>query len=422
MSVLVVGLNYRAVPLEILERFSIPSAELPKALYAIKSYPAVREAVILSTCNRIEVYAVVTGYHAGIAAAKQFLSEFHHVAPNDFGDRLTSLFETEAVTHVFNVASGIDSMVVGEPQILSQVRRAFRSADEEGAVGSTLSAPFRHAISVGRRARAETDIARTSSSFAAATVSVAAEAFGDVGGRTVLVVGAGKMSDVAAQRLARAGARILIANRTSARADELAARVGGRAVVMANLHEALARADLVLSSTGSPDPVITRDAVERAMAGRSNRPLWLIDLAVPRDVEPSVASLAGVLVRDMDDLRDAVAPSADQLAEVDRVRTIVADEVPRFTAWQRAHVLAPLVAALKGRAEHVRETELAKAMRALGPLPERERVAVEAMTRAIVAKLLHDPVSVVKEKAGTPEGDLLARAVRTLYGLPDEEG
>jgi len=422
MSILVVGLNYRAVPLDVLERFSIPSAGLPKALYAIRSYPAVREAVILSTCNRIEVYGVVTGFHSGIAAAKRFLSEFHHVAPEDFADRLTSLFETEAVTHLFNVASGIDSMVVGEPQILTQVRRAFRTADEEDVVGPTLSALFRQAIRVGRRARADTDIARTASSFAAATVSVAAEVLGDIGGRAVLVVGAGKMSDVAAQHLARAGARILIANRTPARAHELAARVGGSAVVMENLGDALAAADLVLSSTGSSDPVITREAVAAAMADRRDRSMLLIDLAVPRDVEPAVGGLDGVEVRDMDDLRDAVAPSAAQLAEVERVRAIVGEEVPRFTAWQRAHVLAPLVAALKGRAEHVREAELAKAMRVLGSLSERERAAVEAMTRAIVAKLLHDPVTAVKDRAGTPDGDLLARALRTLYGLPDEEG
>ena len=421
MSVLVAGLNYKSTPLELLERFAFEATELPKALLAARASEHVREAVILSTCNRTEVYAVVDGFHSGVGALRQFLSEFHHVAPEDFTDRLYGLYEDEAVDHLFAVASGIDSMVVGEPQILSQVRRAFRSADEEGAVGSTLSALFRQAIRVGRRARAETGIARSSSTLAMAGATLARAHLGSLNDRTVLIVGAGKMSDLAAVAIAQEGARVLIANRTPSRAQAVAARAAGTAVAMTELPGALADADLVLASTGSSQPLITRDMVAAAMEGRA-RPLVILDLAVPRDVEPAAADVDGVTLRDMDDLREAVAPDGDQLLEVDRVKEIIVSEVPRFVSWQRTHALAPLLNALQTRAESIRQSELKRAQGLLADLDEREREAVETVTRSMLAKLLHDPVKTLKDHAGTASGEALARALRMLYGLPDDEG
>jgi glutamyl-tRNA reductase len=421
MPVLVAGLNYKSTPLELLERFSFDQAELPKALLAARTSEHVREAVILSTCNRTEVYAVVDAFHAGVGALRQFLSEFHHVAPEEFGDRLYGLYEDEAVVHLFAVASGIDSMVVGEPQILSQVRRAFRTADDEGAVGSTLSALFRQAIRVGRRARAETGIARSSSTLAMAGATLARTHLGSLRDHTVLIVGAGKMSDLAAVAIAQEGARVLIANRTASRAQAVAARAGGTAIAMSDLAGSLAEADLVLASTGSSQPLISRDMVAAAMEGRA-RPLVILDLAVPRDVEPSVADIDGVTLRDMDDLREAVAPDGEQLNEVERVKEIIVAEVPRFLSWQRTHALAPLLNALQTRAENVRLAELKRAEGLLADLDERERAAVETLTKSMLAKLLHDPVRALKEHAGTAQGDALARALRMLYGLPDDEG
>ena len=421
MSVLVAGLNYKSTPLDLLERFSFDPAELPKALLAARASEHVREAVILSTCNRTEVYAVVDGFHSGVGALRQFLSEFHHVAPEDFSDRLHGLYEDEAVAHLFEVSSGIDSMVVGEPQILSQVRRAFRTADGEGAVGPTLSALFRQAIRVGRRARAETDIARSASTLAMAGATLARAELGSLDGKTVLIVGAGKMSDLAAIAIAQEGARVLIANRTPSRAHVVAERAGGTAVAMADLQAALAEADLVLSSTGASHPLITREMVVAAMQGRG-RPLVLLDLAVPRDVEPAAADVTGVTLKDMDDLREAVAPDGDQLHEVDRVRSIIGEEVPKFVTWQRTHALAPLLHALRTRAEDVRTTELKRAAGLLADLDEREREAVETLTRSMIAKLLHDPMKALKDQAGTAGGEALARALRMLYALPDDEG
>ena len=421
MSVLVAGLNYKSTPLDLLERFSFDATELAKALHAARASEHVREAVILSTCNRTEVYAVVDGFHSGVGALRQFLSEFHHVAPEDFTDRLYGLYEDEAVTHLFAVASGIDSMVVGEPQILSQVRRAFRTADEEGAVGSTLSALFRQAIRVGRRARAETQIARSASTLAMAGATLARAELDSLEGKTVLVVGAGKMSDLAAVAIAQEGARVLIANRTASRAHIVAERAGGTAVAMADLQTALVDADLVLASTGASQPLITRDMVAAAMEDRV-RPLVILDLAVPRDVEPAAAEVDRVTLKDMDDLREAVAPDGEQLREVDRVRDIIGEEVPKFVSWQRTHALAPLLHALQGRAEHVRSAELKRAAGLLADLDDREREAVETLTRSMIAKLLHDPMKALKEQAGTAGGEALARALRMLYALPDDEG
>lgn len=419
MSVLVVGLTYRKAPVELLERFAFDASSLPKALHQLTSAEHVREGVILSTCNRTEVYALVTGFHAGLAELRRFLSEVHHVAAEDFGAVLDSRYEEDAVSHLFAVASGIDSMVIGEPQILSQIRESFRAATDEHAAGPVLSALFRHAIRVGRRARSETAIGAMVKTFTGAGADIAREALGSLAGRTVLVVGAGKMSDVAARRMAREGATVLVANRTAARAKALATTIGGEELPLTSLAAGLVRADLVLSSTGSPEPIVTRDAVAEAMAVRPDRTLVLLDLAVPRDVEPSASEIDGVIVRDLDDLREALAPGAEQLQEVERVRGIIDEEVPRFSRWQRAHHLAPLIEALLTRGEEARDRELRRAASRLSRLDPDEKEAVEMLTRSIVAKLLHGPMSAVKQKAGTTDGEGLARAIRELFDLPE---
>jgi glutamyl-tRNA reductase len=312
-------------------------------------------------------------------------------------------------------------MVIGEPQILGQVREAFRVASEEAAAGPVLSALFRQAIRVGRRARTETAIGKTVKTFASAGADLARQALGTLDGKTVLVVGAGKMSDHAARRLVKEGAAVLVANRTAARARALAERIGGSELPITSLDEGLSRADLVLSSTGSAEPIITREIVADAIAARDGRTIVLLDLAVPRDVDPEVRTLQGAVLRDLDDLREALLPDPAQLAEVDSVRDIVSREVPRFSRWQRAHHLAPLLEALLHSGEEARARELKRAATKLAGLSEREREAVEMMTRAIVAKLIHGPVTAVKQKAGTAEGETLARALRELFDLPDAD-
>lgn len=415
MSVLCVGITYRRASLELLERLSIDDADLPKALAAVRSSSEVREAAILSTCNRVEVYADVRGYHAGIAELRRFLEEFRHPAPEELAARADIRYEEEAARHLFGVAAGIDSMVVGEPQILQQVRRAFAVAQAEGAVGPTLSALFRGAIRVGRRARAETAIARSAGTFARAGIDLARDALGSLDGRAVLVVGAGEMSDLAAAAAACEGARVLVANRTPSRALRLAQRVAGEVVAFGSVSEALARADVVITSTGSRMPLISAETVARA-----GRPLVMIDLGVPRDVDPAAAEVPDVLLYDLDDLRAVVAPDDAQLAEIERVRGIVGEEVPRLVAWQRARHLGPLLRALQARGERVRSAEIRRASAALAGLDAAQREAVERLTRSLVGKILNDPIAAVKRYAGTPEGDALARALRALYRLGEE--
>ena len=419
MSVLVVGLSYRGAPLELLERLSFTGDTLPKALHQLGQHDHVREGAILSTCNRVEVYALVSGFHAGVATLRQFLADVHHAAPSEFTDRLYALYDEDAVAHLFGVAGGIDSMVIGEPQILAQVRDAFKAASREGATGPILGALFRHAIRVGRRTRAETGIARTGMTVATAGATLARRELGSLAGKTILLVGAGKMTTLSARAIAREGATILVANRTPGRADDLARRVGGTAVALRDLAAALSRADLVLASTGAPEPVVTADAVTRAMVGRDDRPLVLLDLAVPRDVDPACADIPGVVLRDLDSLRETLAPTPEQLAEVARVREIIAAEAPRFAAWQRGYALAPLLEALQTRVEGIRARELERAGGKLAALEPGEREAVEALTRAIAAKLLHDPLVAVKSAAGSPDGEALARALRALFRLED---
>lgn len=422
MSVLVVGLNYRGASVDLLEQFAFDHGELPDALPAAAAHDGVREVAILSTCNRTEVYAVVSGFHAGLSALRRFLSSYHDVPLDGFADRLYSFYGDEAVGHLFGVAAGVDSMVLGEPQILAQVRRAFAAADEHGAVGTTMSALFRRAISVGRRARAETDIERSTSTLAHAAAAMATETLGGLSGRTVLVVGAGEMGDLAAMSLAKQGMEVIVANRTVEHARAVAGRTGGRAIGLDGIAAALVDTDLVVASTGSPHALITHDAVAAAMADRPSRPMVLMDLAVPRDIEPLAATVQGVTLADMDDVREAVAPDREQVFEIERVRAIIDEEIEKFSDWQRTHALSPLLSALQGKAESVREAELRRAQRVLKDLGPREREAVEALTRSIVAKLLHHPVTELKARAGTSEGELLARALRTLHALDGGNG
>ena len=420
MSVLVVGLNHKGAPLELLERVSFDQADLPKALRAVRDADAVREAVILSTCNRVEVYAAVDGFHAGMTAVKRFLSEYHHVPLDAISGAASTLYEQDAIRHLFAVAAGIESMIVGEPQILTQVRRAYADAAAERATGWLLSGLFRRAIGVGRRARAETRIETSAAGLADAGTLLARDALGSFDGRTVLIVGAGAMGDLAAEHIAREGARVLVANRTPARAERLAERVGGEAIAMHGVGAAVARADLVLATTGSPHPVITLEHVQAAMTVRPQRRLVLLDLALPRDIEHAAGSVEGVVLKDLDDLRDAIAPDRGRLAEIEAVRAIIEDEVPRFEAWRRSRSLAPLIAALKDRGERVRDAKVQRAANVLARLGAADREAVEALSKAIVAELLHDPIAALKARAGTPEGDTLGRALRALWSLGDE--
>jgi glutamyl-tRNA reductase len=421
MPVLALGVSYRRAPVELLERLSFPQEDLPKAFHHLSSLSAVGESAILSTCNRVEVYAEVSGYHQGFLDLKRFLSESREVSSEEFAEPLYAHYEDDAAEHLFSVASGVDSMVVGEPQIHHQVREALRRAQKEEAAGPVLSTLFREALRVGRRARNETDIGASPAAFVEAGIRLAAAHLDAKNGMSVLVVGAGEMSALAIRALQEhreldvTGVTIL--NRTPERAARLAGRVGAAHGPLDRLAAAVAAADLVVSSTGSTGVVLRADLVARAMESRE-RPMFLLDLAVPRDVEAMVAEIPGVRLADIDDLRDVLAERKGELgAEVERVRDIVAEETRRFARRQREARLAPLIKALHDRGEEVRARELGRLASRLRGLSEREREAVEALASGIVAKLLHEPVVRLKEGAGTAEGEAHARALADLFGL-----
>jgi len=419
VSVVVIGLNHRTVPLDLLERLTIDDSRLPKALHDVVSRDHVSEAVVLSTCNRTEVYAVAEKFHPAYADLRNFLSEMAYLPPEAFADHLYVHDGESAASHLFTVASGLDSAVVGEAEILGQVRNAWERAQSEGAVGSRLNLLFRHALETGKRARTDTGIGRHVASVSTAAVAMAAAHLGELDGRSILVLGAGEMGDGMVRALASKGVRdVRIANRTRDRAEELADRVGGRAIRLADLDESLTEVDLLLTGTGATSMLLEHADIARVMASRGGRPLLVVDVAVPRDVDPAAADLPGVTLLDMDDLRAfAEAGQTERRREVDAVRALVAEELDRYVAVSSAREVAPLVAALRGRGDDVRVAELERFRARLGDLDERQLEAVEALTRGIVAKLLHEPTVGLKDVAGTPKGERLSEALRDLFSL-----
>ncbi len=389
---------------------------MPKALADLIGRQHVSEAVVLSTCNRIEVYVFAETFHGAFQNVRDFLSESAHVAPEQFSDALYAHYEADAVSHLFSVACGLDSAVLGENEIQGQVKCAWGTARLEGTCGSSLNNLFRHATEVGKRARTETGISRHIASVSQAAVALATERLGGLAGRRLMVLGAGDMGEGMAASLAKSeAAEVVVANRTTGRAEELAQRIGGRAVGLHEMSAELAVVDVLLTSTGASSMILEHCDVAEIMAERANRPLLIVDVAVPRDVDPAAGDLDGVTLLDMDDLRAfADRGLRERRAELDRVRGIIDDELNRYLDHSSAREAAPLIAAFRTRAEILRKEELD---RHSGGLSAAERKAVEAATRGLVAKLLHEPTVRLKDAAGSPRGDRLAEALRDLFDL-----
>lgn len=419
MSVVVVGLNHRTVPLALLERVTIDDARLPKALHDVLSHDHVSEAVVLSTCNRTEVYVVAEKFHPAYGDLRTFFSELAFAAPEELADHLYVHDADAAAGHLFRVASGIDSAVVGEAEILGQVRRSWEIAQTEGAAGSQLNLLFRHALEVGKRARTETGIGRHVASVSTAAVAMAAERLGSLEGRSILVMGAGEMGEGMVRALAANGVSdIRIANRTWENAADLAERVGGTPIRLAELDAALSEVDLLLTGTGANSMIIEHSDIERVMRARSDREILVVDVAVPRDVDPAAADIPGVTILDMDDLRAfAEAGMAERRREVASVESMCTEELERYLSVISAREVAPLVSRLHEQSEEIRVAELDRLRARLGDLDERQLEALDALTKGIVAKLLHQPTVRLKDAAGSPRGERLAEALRDLFEL-----
>lgn len=419
MSIVVFGVNHRTGPLALLERVTIADDAIAKTIHGLMSRPNIREAVVLSTCNRTEVYAVAEKFHGAYGDLRDFFCDLGGFSADELAPHLYSQHDEAAVSHLFEVAAGLDSAVLGESEILGQVRDAWDRSQREGGALSTLNLLFRHALEVGKRARSETSIGRHTSSVSHAAVDMARDGLGTVEGLTVLVVGAGDMGEGVTVALAGAGVgRVLVANRTIGRAQDLADRVGGSVTEFYRLNETLVDADVVVTCTGAGSTVIDHEMVASAMSRRADRPLFVVDIAVPRDVERSVGDIDGVTLLNLDDLRDwAARGQAQRAAEADAVRSIVNEEVERFAMETTARQAAPLVAQLHAAAESVRSAEIERMKRRLASLEPEQRDAVEALTKGIVAKLLHDMSVRLKDDAGTPRGERNAAAVRDLFDL-----
>ena len=419
MSVLVVGLSHKSAPVSVLERAAVSGDTLGKLLHDVARTPDIAEAFVISTCNRVEVYAEVDRFHGGVAGVCELLSRYSGIPPHELTTSLYVHYEDRAVQHLLAVSSGLESMVVGEDQILGQVRSALKLAGEQGTLGRSLRDLGRLALRTGKRARAETGIDRLGLSLVSVGLELAAGA-GQLPAHHVLIVGAGAMSGLAVATVARSGpASLTIANRTRAKAERLASGVDGAVADFADLPAAIAAADLVISCTGAAGLVITVPEVKKALEARaSGRPLVFLDLAMPRDVAPEVAGLPGVSVIDMDVLRASGAGGAGA-AEVAAVRAIVEEEYAAYGSAVRAARVTPTVVALRAKAATVVDAELARLAGRLSA----ESVSGQALeeiaqtVRRVVDKLLHAPTVRVKELASSPDGEEYAAALRVLFDL-----
>jgi glutamyl-tRNA reductase len=428
MTLLCLSLSHTTAPLSVRERLAYDTAALETALahathMGAESHWPVAELAILSTCHRVELYAVVRGTDDDVVASRSaladFLAETRAVNRAQFQPYVQCLTAVDAVTHLCSVAAGLRSVVLGESEVLGQVDRAYQSAHRVGAAGPVLSMLFRTAIRAGRRARAETEIARNAASIGSVAVELAERVAIEGGGRHVLVVGAGKMGERAAAALrARGDWQIAVVNRTYHRAHELAQASNGRGMSVEFLREGIAWADIVITSTGAPHTIISAALVRDAMGERPGRPLVCIDIAVPRDIDPAVRELPGVRVFDVDDLRDRVQCGlAERRAEIPQVEQIVSEETARFERWREGMALEPLLRELRQHADTIRRRELARALQRLPMLDDTAREQVEHLSVSLMNHLLHDPTRRLRREAGTGQAEPYARMARELFGL-----
>jgi glutamyl-tRNA reductase len=416
MKITLVGTSHRLAPVEVRERVALGEREAAEVAARLAGDGT--EAVCLSTCNRTELYLASPDADEAESRAASVLSSLSSLPESELVPVLYRLRDHAAAIHLFRVAAGLDSLVPGEGEILGQVR----TAAEIGATGAVLDRLFRQAVHAGRRVRSQTAIGESPASVSSAAAALAQQVFGELGGRKILVIGAGKVSELAARNLVSRGATIsAVANRSVERAEELAGRFGAKALPLQEAESRLAEADVVVSSTSAGSFVLGRDAVAATLGARKGRPLFLIDLAVPRDLDPAIHELPGCYLYDIDDLEAVVSESlAGRRTEAARAEEMVAEEAERFRAWQASLDVVPAIASLRARAEEIRARELSRLESRLAGLSEHDRRAVESLTSQIVNKLLHLPTVRMKEAAAGADGGAYADVVRDLFGLEDD--
>jgi glutamyl-tRNA reductase len=427
MELFVIGLSHRTAPVAVRERLAIVPGEIETILKRVAALAGLREVVILSTCNRVEIYSAFSDCDEGVAGVRALLTEqllanqrgLDELEPAAIlGKHVYTRVRREALHHLFRVSASLDSLVIGEPQILGQIKEAYELAAKVGTAGPLLGSVFPRAFRVARKVRRDTGIAAQRVSVSSVAVDLARKVWGGFEGRRVLVIGAGKMADLAARVLAREGATLAVTNRTAARAEELARRLGATVEPWSDLAGAVVRSDIVISSTGAREPVLRKRLLKDLQRTRRNRQLVLIDIAVPRDIEPAVAELDDVYLFDIDDLQKVVADNLeDRRQEADRAEAMLEEEVGRFIASDRGRAAGPTIAALRARVDTIARAELERQLAALSGADERTTRALRALAEGIAAKVLHAPCVAIKKDASDSDGVNLVEAAHRMFGL-----
>ena len=422
MELLVIGLNHKTAPIDIRERLAFQEDGMERALNRIKSFSSIKENMILSTCNRVEIYAAARETGKAIHDLKEFFSQYHGIPLKEFEKSLYAHMGEEAVRHIFRVASSLDSMVVGEPQILGQIKSAYNMAIESKTSGLILHRLLHRAFHVAKRVRTETKIGNSAVSVSFVAVELAKKIFGTLEKRTVFLIGAGEMSELAARHLVSGGIeKVLLTNRTYERAVELAQEFKGEAIPFEEMGQGLKKVDIVISATNSPQTLIGVDQVEKVMKDRKQKPVFFIDIADPRDIEPKVGDIENVYLYNIDDLQKVANENIkDREKEAQKAEAIVQEEVVKFVNWYRSLDVTPTIVALRKKFEEIRKRELEKTFSLHPNLSEKERKSLEALTSAIINKILHTPITLLKQTNEEAIADLYLDALHALFGLPEK--
>jgi glutamyl-tRNA reductase len=419
MNILVVGLSHKTAPVEIREKVAFSPTAMADPLHKMLALESVCEALIVSTCNRVELYATSRDPERAAAQMRHFLADFHGLDYAKIDEHLYDLRGEEAIRHVLRVSASLDSMIIGEPQILGQIKTAYGYASEFKTAGLILNRFMHKAFSVAKRVRTETAIASNAVSVSFAAVELARKIFDKLENKTVMLIGAGEMCELAARHFINNGiAEVLVTNRTFARAEKLAAEFKGRAVAFENFQDQLHQADIVLSSTGAPGYVLEAKKLAEVIKLRRNKPMFLIDIAVPRDIEPKANKIDNIYLYDVDDLQGVVqANLKERKKEADKAEAIIEEEILQFYRWLSTLEVKPTIVALRQKLEDLRQTEVQKTLANLSA-DEKTAKSIDALTRAIINKILHQPTSILKDAQNREDGNIYIDAVRTLFDLP----
>ena len=423
MNLIIVGLSHKTAPVEIREKLSFPSQTIGEPLNRLCTSYGINEGVIISTCNRVEIFAVTRDIEKGLWQLKRFMSDYHNIPMEGLDEHLYTYTSEDAARHIFRVASGLDSMVLGEPQIFGQVKDAYGYALQHRTAGVIINKLFHKAFSVAKRIRTETKIGSSAVSISYAAVELAKKIFGTLEGKSVMLIGAGEMAELAAKHLLSNGVQeIIVANRTYERAIEMAKGFNGTPIMFREFPHYLKRVDIVIASTAAPKYIIRPEQIDEVIKERKNRSMFFIDISVPRNVDPLINNIDNIYLYNVDDLQGVVEANMKERAKEARAAEVIIDEeIKNFYRWVKSLDVVPTIVALKKKIEDIRKGEVEKALSGLNGLQEKDIQVIDAMTKAIVNKIVHDPVTHLKKEANKVEGDFYIEAARRLFDLNTEE-